>query len=151
MTSRRISDALLKLCNGRDDNRCVSTYCGVVAVQKPVTTTVVLCACLAGAAVRLDGNQALTVRVTPTMAREPASVKVLAVIEADDRNRSLEVIVRSSDYFRSSQFQLDGHDTQRVWEIEFRNVPQGNYEVTGILTGTEGRRAAVTRVVVVMP
>jgi hypothetical protein len=120
-------------------------------MQKPATTAVVLCACLAGAAARLDGGQALTVRVTPTMARQPASVKVLAVIEADDRNRSLEVIVRSSDYFRSSQVQVDGLGTQRVWEIEFRDVPQGNYEVTGILTGTEGRRAAVTRVVVVMP
>lgn len=118
---------------------------------KPPTIAIVLCACLAGAAARLDGSQALAVRVTPTMAREPASVKVLAVIEADDRNRSLEIIARSSDYFRSSLIQLDGHDTQRVWEIEFRDVPQGNYEVTGILTGTEGRRAAVTRVVVVMP
>ena len=115
----------LKLCNRRDDNRRLSNPCEVVAMLKPPTIAIVLCACLAGAAARLDGSQALAVRVTPTMAREPASVKVLAVIEADDRNRSLEIIARSSDYFRSSQIQLDGHDTQRVWEIEFRDVPQG--------------------------
>jgi hypothetical protein len=119
-------------------------------MHKPATTTFLLYICLAATVVTLDGSQTLTVRVTPAMSREPASLKIQAVIEADDRNRSLEIVARSNGYMRSSQIQIDGRDAQRVWEIEFRDVPHGNYEVTATLMGNEGKRATATRVVTVL-
>lgn len=119
-------------------------------MHKPATTTLLLYICLAATVVTLDGSQALTVRVTPAMSREPAALKIQAFIEADDRNRSLEIVARSSGYMRSSQIQIDGRDAQRAWEIEFRDVPHGNYEVTATLMGNEGRRATVSKVVTVL-
>jgi hypothetical protein len=117
---------------------------------KPATTALFLCGCLVGAVLPLDGGQPLTVRVSPAIAAEPAVLKVVAVVEADDRNRALEITAESDGYLRSSQIQLEGHDTRRVWDFEFRDVPRGDYQVTAILTGTGGRRAAVTRVVMVL-
>lgn len=118
-------------------------------MQNRATTTLLVFASLA-LAVPLAGSQELNVRVTPVMAREPAALRIQAVIEADDRNRSLEITARSIDYVRSSQIQLDGRDAQRVWDVEFRDVPHGNYEVTATLMGSEGKRAAVTKVVMVL-
>jgi hypothetical protein len=100
-------------------------------------------------AVNADAN--LTLRVSPTIAREPASLRIVAIVPADDRNRDLEIAAESEGYVRSSHIQLEGREAQRVWNIEFRDVPRGDYNIIGVLTGTDGRRAMVTRVVVVMP
>ena len=112
---------------------------------------VLLCSGIAAATAAVSADPILTVRVWPTMAREPASLKIVAIVPADDRNRGLEIIAQSEGYMRSSHIQLDGRDAQRVWDIEFRDVPKGNYDVVGVLTGTDGRRATVSRLVVVMP
>ena len=117
---------------------------------KPAMTAVFLRVCSIGAALPLDGGEPLTVRVSPTIAHEPAVLRVVAIVEADDRNRSLEVTAQSDGYLRSSQIQLEGHDARRVWDFEFKDVPRGNYEVTATLAGVDGRRAAVTRVAMVV-
>jgi hypothetical protein len=114
-------------------------------------TTVLLCSCVATVRPALSADPILTLHVSPTMAREPASLKIVAIVAADDRNRGLEIIADSKGYMRSSHIQLDGRDAQRVWDVEFRDVPQGNYDIIGVLSGTDGRRATVSRVVVVMP
>jgi hypothetical protein len=46
--------------------------------------------------------------------------------------------------------QLEGINAARVLETEFRDIPQGNYDVTATVIGTGGRRATASRVVVVM-
>ena len=120
-------------------------------MHTPASTTLFLGVCFtAAAAVTLGGSQALTVRVTPAVTREPAALRIQAIVETDDRNRSLQIVARSAGYMRSSEIQLDGRDAQRVWEIEFRDVPRGNYEVTATLMGSEGRRATVSKVVTVL-
>jgi hypothetical protein len=120
-------------------------------MRRTALTAVFLCSCAAAATPRLHANPVLTLRVSPTIAREPASLKIVAIVPADDRNRGLEIIAHSEGYERSSHIQLDGRQAQRVWDVEFRDVPRGDYNVIGILTGSEGRRATVMRVVVVMP
>ena len=98
----------------------------------------------------LDAGEPLTVRVSPAVAAEPAVLKVVAVVELDDRNRFLEITAQSDNYLRRSQIQIEGQDAPRVWDVEFRDVPRGQYQVTATLTGTGGRRAAVSRVVMVV-
>ena len=119
-------------------------------MAKRATALVFSCVCLISAALPLDGGQPLTVRVTPAMAPEPASIMVTALVEADDRNRTLEITASSDDYFRSSQVQLEGLGARRTFDFELRDMPQGRYEVTGTLTGTGGRRVEVTRVFMVV-
>lgn len=88
--------------------------------------------------------------VTRVMAPESAVVKVTAVIEADDRNRHLEIAAISDSHFRSSQIQLEGREARRVFTFEYCGIPHGQYQVVGTLTGTDGRPVAVTRVFAVL-
>ena len=119
-------------------------------MARPAATLLFVSACVIGAALPLDGGQPLTMRVTPAMAPEPAIVRVTVIVEADDRNRSLEIAAWSDNYLRRSQIQLEGREARHVYEFEFRDVPHGRYEVRGLLTGTDGRRAEVTRLFMVV-
>lgn len=103
----------------------------------------------AAAETSLTGGQTLTIRVAPAMARDPASLRISAVVEPDERNRMLEIKAESAGYATGSQMQLDGLRAQRLWETEFRDVPHGTYEVTATVIGSEGRRATALRVVVI--
>jgi len=114
-------------------------------------TAVFLCVCLCGTTVSLNGAEPLTIRVSPSVARQPALLTVVAHVEADGRNRSLEIVAKSDAFFTSSQVQLDNGDAQRVWNFEFRDLPQGKYEVIGTLTGSGGRHAEVRRLMMVIP
>jgi hypothetical protein len=119
-------------------------------MKQAAATTMLSCVCLIGSAVILDGGQLLTVRVLPKVATAPANLWITATVEADERNRSLEISAQSDDFVRSSEVQLDGRDAQRVYDFNFPGVPRGNYEVTGTLMGIDGKRAVVTRVVMVV-
>jgi hypothetical protein len=89
----------------------------------------------------LNGAERLVMRVSPSVAMAPAWVTVQTTVEADTENRALEIIVESSDFFRSSMIQLDGQHSPRVNLFQFPNLPVGQYEVTGIVAGSAGRRA----------
>ncbi len=103
--------------------------------------------CAAGAVV--DGADRLTIRVSPTISSAPAMVTVRAFVEADADNRSLDIIAESRDFYTSSQVTLNGADSPRMSEIRFRSLPEGTYEVTVVLMGSRGRRAFMTRTIVV--
>jgi hypothetical protein len=46
---------------------------------------------------------------------------------------------------RSSVIQLEGDRAPRTTTFEFRSVPEGQYEVTALLIGTDGRQRALVR------
>src|SRR5262245_59877005 len=97
---------------------------------------------LATTPVRSDRR--LSVSVTPEVARAPAYVTVLTSIQADDDNRSIEVTADSGDYYRRSVTSLDGGRAPRANEFIFKDLPEGHYEVTVALYGTQGQRAVET-------
>ena len=107
--------------------------------------------CLAGSVLPLNGTAPFAMKVSPTLAPAPAFVRVEAMVERDADNRTLTVIARSDDFYRSSEIQLDGAGSPRLHVVEFRQLPSGVYEVTGILGGTHGQRATTTRLVRVAP
>jgi hypothetical protein len=120
-------------------------------MRKPAIVVVLLCACMMTTGTPLTGGQVVTIRVSPVMARQPASLRIVATIEPDDGNRALEITAQSAGFATSSQMQLDGRNAQRVWETLFRDVPQGDYDVSATVIGVGGRRATASRVVVIMP
>jgi hypothetical protein len=105
---------------------------------------------LAGAGT-VNGGQPLTLQVSPAMTAAPAVISVRAVIEASDENRALEVVAQSSDFFRGSRVELDGRDSPPLSVFQYSNLPPGLYEVSAFLIGTNGQRAAVSKIVKVMP
>jgi len=95
----------------------------------------------------LNGSVRLTMRVFPAMTVAPATVRVEAIVEHDATNRSLRIAAESDTFYRSSEIELDGANGPLVSVFDFRSLPTGTYQVTGILLGTSGQRAAATKVV----
>lgn len=89
--------------------------------------------------------------VSPSVARAPALLTIRVTVEAAPENRSLQVVAESSDFYRSSQVQIDGVNAVPRNVFEFRNLPSGLYQVTGTLGGVHGPRAKTWRWVKVDP
>ncbi len=86
----------------------------------------------------------LRLTVTPKITTAPATVKVIATIDRNSANRALVVQADSGDYFRSSTIQLDGADTARMYEIWFRALPPGDYEITALVENNQGKITKAT-------
>jgi len=110
-----------------------------------------LCVGLLLAVPALDGRELLRMRVTPAMVMAPGFLTVRVNVEAAAENRSLQVVAESPDFYRSSEISLDGAHASPLAVFEFRDLPTGLYEVTGVLVGAHGPRATVSRLAKVQP
>jgi len=99
----------------------------------------------------LNGGEALRIQVTPSVARAPALLTVRVSVQAAAANRLLQVTAESPDFYRSSQIELDGTNNPPLNVFEFRNLPQGLYQVTGNLVDSNGRRARASQLAKVEP
>jgi len=93
----------------------------------------------AGAAERIS------IKVSPSVAFAPANLVVRAIVEADARNRAVEIVAESTDFYRSSQIQLEGDKAPRMSQFEFRSLPPGIYEVRASLIGDDGQQRGIVR------
>ena len=97
------------------------------------------------------GSAALKMDVSPTVSRAPAAVRVRVPVNSSPEDRALRVVAESDTFYRSSEVQLDGADSDGVNTFEFRDLPSGLYQVTGVLVNARGTRATVSRLVKVEP
>ena len=90
-------------------------------------------------------KQSLAVRVSPAVSFAPANLVIRTQVDPDADNRSLEVVAESADFYRSSTVPLDGDRAPKTTQFEFRSLPPGEYAVSVIVTGADGRQRAVSR------
>jgi hypothetical protein len=93
----------------------------------------------------VGAKEPLSMRVSPVMAFAPANLMIQTRLEPDANNGAIEVVAESSEFYRSSVIQLEGDRAPRTTTFEFRSVPEGRYEVTAVLIGTDGRQRALVR------
>jgi hypothetical protein len=93
----------------------------------------------------LGARERLTLRVSPAVAFAPANMIVRTMIEANAQNRAVAIVADSTDFYRSSEIQLDGEHAPRTTTFEFRSLPPGMYEVTATLIGSDGSALATVR------
>ena len=93
----------------------------------------------------LGAGERLTLRVSPAVSFAPANLVVRATIQAAAENRAVEVVAESSEFYRSSEIELDGENAPRTNLFEFRSLPSGTYEVRVTLRGGDGRSLANVR------
>src|SRR5262249_3405511 len=86
----------------------------------------------------LRATDRLSMRVSPSVAFAPANLVVRMRIAADTNNRRIEVVAESSDFYRSSEMDLDGDRAPRTTVFEFRRMPVGSYSVPAELLGSSG-------------
>ena len=106
---------------------------------------IVIFALFISPALSLNASERLTLAVSPHHSFAPANFMVRVHVPPDIANRMLEVVAESADYYRSSQFQLDGIDAPATRLLEFRDVPGGDYEVQATVTDNAGRQRASAR------
>ena len=103
--------------------------------------------CLLGGSRTVDSAQSLSLEVSPTVAPGPAFVRVRALVEPNEDNRSLEIVAQSTEFYRSSRVALDGLNSPRMAVVEYPRLPPGRYEITGVLVGSGGQRATAMKLV----
>jgi hypothetical protein len=97
------------------------------------------------ATTRLNSEDVLRMQVSPAVSRAPAVLTIRVNVEPSTDNRLLQVVAECATFYRSSEIELDGMDATAHQVVEFRNVPAGLYQVTGVLVGTQGPLATVLR------
>jgi hypothetical protein len=95
------------------------------------------------AALPVDGHQRLTIAVSPAQSFAPAFLRVRIRVDPHADNRSLEVIADSGGFYRSSEIQLEGDRSPATFEIQLRDVPQGEYRVLGVLRDPLGHERSM--------
>lgn len=90
-------------------------------------------------------SERLSLRVTPRQAFAPVNLWVSVSIDPDASNRALAIVADSEDFYRSSEIPLDGDRAPHVVTVEFRNMPGGDYQVTGVLLDAAGESRAVAQ------
>ena len=89
--------------------------------------------------VRADALDPVRIAVSPLHAMAPATLFVRVSVAPNDRNRTLEVVAESENYFRSSEMDLEGKDGPALVTLEFHQVPSGTYGLEAVVTDG-GRR-----------
>ena len=97
----------------------------------------------------LNAEHELALKVSPTMTNAPGHVVVTATVGRHPDNRSLEVAAISNDFFRSSQFPLEGEQAPRITQFELKNLPGGQYDVVLVLHRAGKAPAVIRRSVLV--
>jgi hypothetical protein len=103
------------------------------------------------AAGSLDGGDAMRMQVSPSVARAPALLTVSVTVASASENRLLQVVAESPTFYRSSEIQVNGERATPLNVFEFRNLPTGLYQITGVLVGAHGQRAMVSKLVKIEP
>lgn len=96
-------------------------------------------------ALPLGAGDRITMKVSPAVAFAPANLIIRTMIEANENNRTMEIIAESPEFYRSSEIQLDGAHAPRTTIFEFRSVPGGMYEVKATVRDQGGNTLASAR------
>jgi hypothetical protein len=96
-------------------------------------------------ALPVDAGDGMTMAVSPLRSFSPSNLKVQVRVQPSADNRLLEVVADSPEFYSSSQIQMDGARAPKTFIVEFRDVPSGDYEVTGVLMNEGGDQRAVAR------
>jgi len=89
------------------------------------------------------GGEPLKLAVTPTHSFAPATMRIRASVEPRAENRKLAIVADGADFYRSSEIQLDGDQAPKTVELQFSNLPGGDYQVSAVLIDALGRQRAI--------
>lgn len=137
--------------NGGCLGRCRGTRrAPALRLMKRLNMRLVILVWLVAATPALGAENALLLRVTPSVTSAPATASITVTVERNEQNRVLVIEDDSDLYYRSSQVQLDGDKAARTHLLVFRGLPPGEHRVSAVVHGTNGLRARVSRTVMVV-
>jgi len=95
-------------------------------------------------------KESVSIRVSPTVAIAPADLIIQTSIEPDDRNRAVEIVADSDAFYRSSAIPLEGNRAPKTTTVTFHGVPAGEYQMTAVVIGEQGRTKALAHTTVMV-
>ena len=115
----------------------------VTCREQAMKRLLLICGLLALAAMPVGAGDQLKMAVSPAHSFAPAVLRVRVSIEPSAANRSLEVIADGDQFYRSSEIQLEGDHSPATFNLEMRDVPEGDYRVVGILKDGAGHERSL--------
>src|SRR5215212_221146 len=109
-----------------------------------VTLIVVCLSVPLGARAEDPEHEKVSVKIRPVVLFAGGEVKTTVRTPRDARNRALRVVVEGTDYYASSDVQLDGVDAATSHQFTWRDLPGGPYRVDAILLREDGEKTTVT-------
>jgi hypothetical protein len=105
-------------------------------------TTFWLCISLVAIAQPIRASDPLKISVTPAYSFAPSNLRVVVKLERSTENRAIEIAAESEDFYRSSEFSLDGDHSPGIVELNVHDAPGGTYRVVAVLKDSAGRPRA---------
>ena len=115
------------------------------AAEKRLMHRVFLLAGILMAAAPVGGSEPLTLRVSPMQSFAPANLYIRLSIEPNANNRVVSIVAESEDYYRSSEVALEGEQGPRTVIVQFRSVPEGQYQIRSAVENALGKEVATAR------
>jgi hypothetical protein len=113
--------------------------------SRPWVTLVAICLTVPlGAAPDDPEHDKVSVKVRPVVLFAGGQVRTTVRTPRDPRNRALRVVVEGSDYFASSDVQLDGVDAATTHQFLWKDLPGGPYRVDATLLREDGEKTTVS-------
>jgi hypothetical protein len=115
------------------------------APSRPWVTLAAVCLSVPlGIAAEDPEREKVTVKIKPMVIFAGGEVRTTVRTPRDARNRGLRVIVEGTDYYASSDVQLDGVDSSTSHQFTWKDLPGGPYRVDAILMREDGEKTTVT-------
>jgi hypothetical protein len=86
----------------------------------------------------------VTIKIRPVVLFAGGEVRTTVRTPRDARNRSLRIVVEGTDYYASSDVQLDGVDAATTHQFTWKDLPGGPYRVDAILLREDGDKTIAT-------
>lgn len=87
----------------------------------------------------VNAEQPIRITVSPRIGAAPLSIQVRLTVEPNRANKGACVIYDGPVY-RSSCWELTGSDDPKTFWLQFRDLPEGSYTVTGAVLRAGGVR-----------
>jgi hypothetical protein len=112
---------------------------------RPVSflTLLPLTACMLAASAA-GAEAPVTIAVRPRVSFAGGDVRTTVRAPRDARNRALRVVVEASEFYASSDVQLDGDAAAATHQFTWKTLPGGAYRVEAIVTRDDGETASST-------
>jgi hypothetical protein len=104
---------------------------------------------VAGATTHGDARDVVEIRLHGRYFIEPATVRILVAVEPDAENRALLIEADGDQMYRSSELTLSGASEKRLHNVEFRNLPAGNYTLRAQVRSSHDIRGSASQDLIV--
>lgn len=116
-----------------------------------IAITLLVLAFLGDAAINDAKDRVLQLSIRPRIALGPADIAILIRLQPADSDRTLRVWTDGETFSRSSAWTIDGAMSRKLYDVEWRRVFVGEYDVIASVSNALGEiRASDTQRVTLM-